>query len=106
VAELDLEREMGESIAEGPAMTQDEEVGKSECDELMGEKELKAVAKVIKLSTVSKGKQKVAPVKMKVYSEIDGLVGGSAKVIVNMLLTYHTHSATTVLLGRRSHCAS
>jgi hypothetical protein len=47
VAELDLERAMGESVANGPATTQvtmqDEDVGKSEQDESVGEEEPEAV---------------------------------------------------------------
>jgi hypothetical protein len=54
VAELDLERAMGESVAEGPAMTQDEEVGESEQDESV-EEEPESAAKVVKSSTVGKG---------------------------------------------------
>jgi hypothetical protein len=60
VGELDLERAMGESIVEGPAMTQDEEVGESKWDEL-AEEELEAVTKVVITSLiVRKGKWKAA----------------------------------------------
>jgi hypothetical protein len=70
VGELDLERVIGESVAEGPAtmqaMTQDEEVGESERDE--------SAEKVIESSTVGKGKWKVVPARAKVYGEVDGPV--------------------------------
>jgi hypothetical protein len=101
VAELDLERVMGESMAEGPAMmqamTQDEEVSKSKWDESVEEEEPEAaeVPTVAEASTISKQKQKV-----------DGPVSYSAKVVINMQLTHKAHSATSVLLGRRSRCAS
>jgi hypothetical protein len=90
VAELDMERAMGESIAEGlatmQAMTQDEEVGESERDE-SAEEEPKVVEKVVESLTVSKGKQKAAPARAKMYSEVDGPVNDSAKVVVNIPLT-------------------
>jgi hypothetical protein len=60
VAELDMERAMGESVVEGLAMTQDEEVGESGRDESV-EEEPESAAKVVKSSTVSKGKRKAAP---------------------------------------------
>jgi penicillin-binding protein 1A len=77
VAELDLERAMGESVVEGlattQATTQDKEVGESEQDEL-AEEEPEVAEKVIELSTVGKGKQKVAPARAKMYAEVEGLV--------------------------------
>jgi hypothetical protein len=77
VAELDLERAMGESIVEGPATiqatTQDKEVGESKWDKL-AEEEPEAVEKVIKLSTVGKGKLKAVPARAKMYAEVEGLV--------------------------------
>jgi hypothetical protein len=77
VAELDLERAIGESIAEGPAMTQatmqDEEVGESERDELV-EEEPEVVVVLVESLTVSKWKRKAAPARAKVYGEVDGLV--------------------------------
>jgi hypothetical protein len=79
VVELDMERAMGESVAEGPAMTQDEEVGESEWDE-SAEEEPEAADKVIKSSTVGKGKRKVAPARANVYSEVDGPVSGLQKL--------------------------
>jgi hypothetical protein len=95
VAELDMERAMGESVTEGPATTQvttqDEEVGESKRDELVGEEEPKAVAKAVESSTISKGKQKVAPARAKVFSEVDGPVSDSTEVIINMPLTHHAH---------------
>jgi hypothetical protein len=67
--ELDLERAMGESIAEGPATMQatiqDEEVGESEQDNL-AEEEPVVVERVIKSSTIGKWKWKVAPGRAKV----------------------------------------
>jgi hypothetical protein len=48
VAELDLERVMGECVVEGPATTQattqDEDIGESERDKLVGEEEPEAAA--------------------------------------------------------------
>jgi hypothetical protein len=73
VGELDLERAMGESVAEGPAMTQDEEVRESERDE-SAEEEPAAEEKAVKSLTVGKGKGKAAPARAKVYVEVDGLV--------------------------------
>jgi hypothetical protein len=78
VAELDLERAMGESVAEGPATMQDEEVRESERDE-SAEEEPEAAAKVIKSSTVGKGKRKAAPTRAKVYSKVDSLVSDLPK---------------------------
>jgi hypothetical protein len=73
VGELDLERAMAESIVEGLATTQDEEVGESEQDEL-AEEAPEAAEKVVESSTVSKGKQKAAPARAKVYGAVDGPV--------------------------------
>jgi hypothetical protein len=75
IGELDLERALGESVAEGPATTQattqDEEVGESEREE-SAEEEPAAMEKVVESSTVGKGKQKAAPTRAKVYTEMDG----------------------------------
>jgi hypothetical protein len=110
VAELDIEGAMGESVAEGPATTQattqDEEVGKSEWDESVGEEEPETAAVVVESSTIGKGKQKVAPIRAKVFSEVDGPVSDSAEVIVNMPLIHHAHSATGDSPGRQSHRVS
>jgi hypothetical protein len=77
VAELDLERAMGESVVEGPAMTQvttqDEEIGESEWDE-SAEEEPVAAAKAVESSTIGKGKRKVAPTRAKVYRVVVGPV--------------------------------
>jgi hypothetical protein len=77
VAELDLERVMGESVVEGPATTQattqEEEVRESKRDE-SAEEEPELVAVAVESSTVGKGKRKVAPTRAKVYSEVDGPV--------------------------------
>jgi hypothetical protein len=73
IGELDLERAMGESVVEGPATTQDEEVGESEREELAEEEPAEA-EKGVELSTVGKGKRKVAPARAKVYTEVDGPV--------------------------------
>jgi hypothetical protein len=104
VAELDMERAMGESVVEGPATmqatTQDEEVGASEWDESVGEEEPEMVVVVVESSTIGKGKQKVAPTRAKVFSKVDGPVSEPAEVIVNSLLTCHAHSVTGVLLRR------
>jgi hypothetical protein len=75
---------MGESIAEGPAMTQattqDEEVGESEWDE-SAEEELVAAAIVVESSTVGKGKRKAAPARAKVYGAVDGPVSCLFKLV-------------------------
>jgi hypothetical protein len=75
VGELDLERAMEESIAEGPAMmqatTQDEEVGGSKWDK-SAEEAPEAAERVVESSTIGKGKWKVAPARVKVYGEVDG----------------------------------
>jgi hypothetical protein len=77
VNELDLERAMAESVAEGPAMTQattqDEEVGESKQEE-SAEEEPAAATAVVESSTVGKGKRKVAPARAKVYAAVDGPV--------------------------------
>jgi hypothetical protein len=73
IGELDLERALGESIAEGPATTQDKEVGESEREE-SAEEELAVAEKVVESLTVRKGKQKAAPTRAKVYAAVDGLV--------------------------------
>jgi hypothetical protein len=82
VVELDIERAMGESIVEEPAMTQammqDEEVGESKWDESAKE-EPEVVEKVVESSTVGKGKQKMAPARAKVYSKVDGPISDLPK---------------------------
>jgi hypothetical protein len=74
IGELDLERAMAETVAEGPvttqATTQDEEVGESEREESAGE-ELAAAEVVIELSTLGKGKRKAALARAKVYAVMD-----------------------------------
>jgi hypothetical protein len=77
VNELDLERAMAESVAEGPATTQattqDGEVGESEREE-SAEEEPAAAERAVESSTVGKGKRKAAPTRAKVYAEVDGPV--------------------------------
>jgi hypothetical protein len=73
VNELDLERAMAESVAEGPATMQNEEVGESEQEE-SAEEEPAAAERAVESSTVGKGKRKAAPVRAKVYAEVDGPV--------------------------------
>jgi hypothetical protein len=77
VNELDLERAMAESVAEGPATTQattqDGEVGESEWEE-SAEEEPAAAERVVESSTVGKGKQKAVPARAKVYAAVDGPV--------------------------------
>jgi hypothetical protein len=68
VNELDMERAMAESVAEGPATTQDEEVGESEREEST-EEEPAAPEKGVESSTVGKQKRKAAPTRAKVYTE-------------------------------------
>jgi hypothetical protein len=82
VNELDLERAMAESVAEGPATmqvtTQDGEVGESEREE--SAEEGPAAAEVaVASSTVGKGKRKVVPTRAEVYAAVDGLVRRQAK---------------------------
>jgi hypothetical protein len=74
VNELDMERTMAESVAEGPATmqatTQDKEVGESEREE-SAEEEPAAAEKAVESSTVRKGKRKAAPARAKVYATMD-----------------------------------
>jgi hypothetical protein len=58
--ELDMERVIGESIMEGPATMQDEEIGESK-REVLAEEELAAAVKAVKSSTIRKGKRKAGP---------------------------------------------
>jgi hypothetical protein len=69
IGELDLERGMALSVAEGPATTQDEEVGESEQEESV-EEEPAAVEKAAESLTVGKGKRKAVPTRAKVYAEM------------------------------------
>jgi hypothetical protein len=89
IGELDMERAMAESVAEGPATTQDEDVGESERDESM-EEEPAAAEKVVESSTVGKGKRKAAPIRAKVYAEVDRLVSN----ITCRRLSAQTHLLT------------
>jgi hypothetical protein len=74
IGELDLERAMAESVAEGPATTQattqDEDVGESE-QEVSAEKEPAAAEKGVESLTIGKGKRKAAPTRAKVYATMD-----------------------------------
>jgi hypothetical protein len=110
VAELYLDRAMGESVANGPVMTQvtmqDKDVGESKQDESVGEEEPEAAVIAVESSTIDKWKQKVAPAKTKVFSEVHGPVSQSAKVVINMQLTHHAHSATGVSCARPSRHVS
>jgi hypothetical protein len=82
VAELDLERAMGDSVAEGLAMMQatmqDEEVGESKWDK-SAEEEPEVAEKVIESSTIGKGKRKAAPARAKMYVEVEGPVSNLPK---------------------------
>jgi hypothetical protein len=80
VGELDLERVMGESVAEGLATTQDEEVGESERDESAME-EPEAAAIVVESLTVGKWKRKAAPTRAKIYGAVDGPVSRLFKLM-------------------------
>jgi hypothetical protein len=73
VNELNLERAMAESVAEGLATTQDEEFGESEWEE-SAEEEPAVAEKAVESSTVGKGKRKAAPARAKIYAAVDGLV--------------------------------
>jgi hypothetical protein len=98
VNELDLERAMAESVAEGPAttqaMTQDSEVRESEREE-SAEEEPAAVEIVVESSTVGKGKRKAAPARAKVYAAVDGPVSRLPKSMSIHANTY-SYSATDV----------
>jgi hypothetical protein len=77
IGELDMERAMAESVAEGPATTQatmqDGEAGESEWEEL-AEEGLAAMEVVVESLTVGKGKWKAAPARAKIYAAVDGPV--------------------------------
>jgi hypothetical protein len=94
VNELDLERAMAESVAEGPATTQDREVGESEREEL-AEEGPAAAEVVVESSTVGKGKRKAAPARAKVYAAVDGPVSRLFKSMSIRANTY-SYSATDV----------
>jgi hypothetical protein len=98
VNELDLERAMAESVAEGPATmqvtTQDGEVGESEREE-SAEEGPAAAEVVVESSTVGKGKQKAAPARAKVYAAVDGPVSHLFKSTSIRANTY-SYSATDV----------
>jgi hypothetical protein len=96
VNELDLERAMAESVAEGPATTQattqDGEVGESEREE--SAEEVPAAAEVVvESSTVGKGKGKAAPARAKVYAAVDGPVSRLFKS-TSIRANTHSYSAT------------
>jgi hypothetical protein len=98
VGELDMERAMAESVAEGPAsvqaMMQDKEVGESK-QEKSAEEAPEVAAVVVKLSTIGKGKQKAAPARAKVYAEVEGLVSRLSKS-TSICANTSSHSATDV----------
>jgi hypothetical protein len=94
VNELDLERAMAESVAEGPATTQDGEVGESKWEE-SAEEELAAVEIVVESSTVGKGKGKAAPARAKVYAAVDGPVSRLSKS-TSIHANKYSYSATDV----------
>jgi hypothetical protein len=87
VGELDLERVMGESIAEGPATTQATMQDESK------EEELAAATKVVESLTVRKGKRKVAPTRAKVYMVVEGLVNNLPRLLSTCANTI-SYSAT------------
>jgi hypothetical protein len=95
IGELDLERAMAESVAEGPATmqatTQDKDVGESE-REVSVEEELAVAENVVELSTVGKGKRKAVPTRAKVYAEVDGPVSN--------LTSRHEYTLTHLLTVR------
>jgi hypothetical protein len=70
IGELDMERAMAESIAEGQATMQDREAGESEREE-SAEEEPAAAEKAVESSTIRKGKRKAAPARAKVYATMD-----------------------------------
>jgi hypothetical protein len=73
IGELDMERAMAESVAEGPATTQDGEAGESEREE-SAEEGLAAAEVVVESSMVGNGKWKAAPARAKIYAAVDGPV--------------------------------
>jgi hypothetical protein len=73
INELDLERAMAESVAEGPATMQDGEAGESEREESADE-EPAAAEKAVESSTIGKGKRKAAPARARIYAAVDGPV--------------------------------
>jgi hypothetical protein len=80
---------MAESVAEGPATTQDEDAGESEREE-SAEEEPAAAEKAVESSTIRKGKRKVAPARAKVYATMDEPVSDlpkSSSIHTNLLLT-------------------
>jgi hypothetical protein len=108
VGELDLERVMGESIAEGLATTQvttqDKEVGESKRDK-SAEEGLEAAERVVESLTVSKWKRKAVPARAKVYGEVDGPVSHllkSSSICTNI----YTYSATNASRRRCNRSAS
>jgi hypothetical protein len=108
VGELNLERVLGESVAEEPATTQattqDKEIGESEQDE-SAEEEPEVASKVVELSTVTKGKRKVAPMRAKMYAEVDGPVSCLLK-LTSICANIYAHSVTDVSCGRHSQSVS
>jgi hypothetical protein len=94
VNEIDLERAMAESVAEGPATTQDGEVGESEWEE-SAEEEPAAVEILVESSTVGKRKWKAAPARAKVYAAVDGLVSRLSKS-TSIHANKYSYSATDV----------
>jgi hypothetical protein len=104
IGELDMERAMAESVAEGPvttqATTQDGEAGESEQEE-SAEEEPAVAEVVVESSTVRKGKGKAAPARAKVYATMDELVSDlpkSSSIRANLF----AHSAIAASRGRRS----
>jgi hypothetical protein len=91
---------MGESVAEGPATTQDEEIGESEQEESANE-EPAAAEKAVESSTVGKRKRKAAPARAKVYAAMEEPVSALLKLSLICANTF-AYSATDVLHGRQS----
>jgi hypothetical protein len=95
INELDLERVMALSVAEGlattQAMTQDEGVWESEREESAeGEPAVAEIA--VESSTVRKGKRKVAPARAKIYAAVYGPV--------STLTSRHQYMLTNTLTVR------
>jgi hypothetical protein len=78
IGALDMERAMAESVAEGPATTQDREAGESEREESAEEGPVVA-EKAVESSIIGKGKRKAAPARAKVYAVVDSPVRRQAK---------------------------
>jgi hypothetical protein len=98
IGKLDLKRALGENITEGPATTQDEEVGESEREE-SADKEPAVAEKAVESLTIGKGKRKAAPARAKVYMEMDEPVS-VLRTSLSICVNTFAYSATNASRGR------